>query len=358
MKKLLFILYLFSTLLHAEEEFMRQYQMQWNGSKYELVMHQVPVPVVDAGSILVKIHAVSLNRRDLTMLDSHGDTVATYDGNVPISDGAGEVIAIGDGVTEFNVGDRVAGTFFENWVDGPPRQDTRSTARGGVNDGMLSEYVLASSRSLIKIPQHLNYIEASTLPCAGVTAWNAVFKHGNFKQGDTVLLQGTGGVSIFGLQFVATAGGIPIITSSKDAKLEMTRKLGAKGTINYRTQPDWDKDVMKITNGTGVDNILEVGGNETFTKAIASLREGGHITIIGGLTGRDKVETPEALEQRGINSTRMSVGSKEDFARMNTFIMENKLRPIIDEVYSFDQVELAFERMRSNKHFGKIVITL
>jgi NADPH:quinone reductase-like Zn-dependent oxidoreductase len=341
----------------ASAETTRQYVMEADGVGFKLVMREAELPALAEGEVLVRVRAVSLNRRDLTML-SGSYRVRDLDGKVPVSDGAGEVMAVGPGVLDFEVGDRVAGTFFMNWDDGPATREARGEARGGEVDGMLSEWVVAPGNSLVTIPAHLSFEEAATLPCAALTAWNGLFKYSKLKPGEYVLLEGTGGVSVFGLQFSAAAGARPVITSSSDAKLEKAKQLGAIGTVNYRSVPDWEVPVREITGDAGVDHVLEVGGNATIEKAIASLSPTGHLARIGGLTGRDQVATAEELRERGISASQLYVGSRADFEAMNAFIVEHELRPVIDRVFTFEETQEAFDYMDSNAFFGKIVIRL
>jgi NADPH:quinone reductase-like Zn-dependent oxidoreductase len=334
---------------------MRQYQMVKKDAGYTLELATVPVPAIDDKQILVKIHAASLNRRDIFVL-SGSYPAGDASGHVPLSDGAGEVIAVGKGVKGFKVGDRVAGTFFTQWQDGKFSPAALASARGGAENGMLAEMTVATADSLVKIPVHLSYEEASTLPCAGVTAWNALFKAAHLQKGEYVLLEGTGGVSIFGLQFAAAAGARPIITSSSDAKLARARELGAIGLINYKTKPDWDKEVMALTNNAGVDHVLEVGGQDTIGKAGASLAFGGHIALIGGLSGFGGNIPSLGLMGRGASVSGIYVGSKADFEAMNAFISQHKIKPVIDKVFPFADAPAAFKYMEDSEFVGKIVI--
>ena len=338
----------------------RQYQLEPNETGLALVLHEVAIPALEPTSVLVKMHAVSLNRRDLTMLDredrSYGERVA---GVVPVSDGAGEVIAVGSQVTQFKAGDRVMTTFFENWVDGELTPEARATVRGNPVDGVLSEWVVSPENGLLKIPEHLSYAEASTLPCAALTAWNGLFKYGALEQNQYALLEGTGGVSVFGLQFAAIAGAKPIITSSSDQKLERAKGLGAYGTVNYREHPDWEVPVRAISNNEGVDAVLEVIGETTIAKAFTSLAPNGHIAIIGGLSGaRSSEYTPETIQAKGFRATQFLVGSRTDFEQMNAFIVDHQMHPVVDREFDFEQANEAFAYMRDSKHFGKIVIRM
>jgi NADPH:quinone reductase-like Zn-dependent oxidoreductase len=339
----------------AETE-IRRFELERAGEGYQLALRSTLKPVPAAGEVLVRIRAVSLNHRDLYVLQ--GMLPGDAGGRVPVSDGAGEVIDVGPGVTRFKRGDRVATTFFENWNDGAPTVAGITSARGGDRAGVLAEMIKTHENGLVRIPDHLSYEEAATLPCAGVTAWNALFKHGHMKAGEFVLLEGTGGVSIFGLQLAAAAGAKPVITSSSDTKLERAKALGAVATINYKTLPDWDKEVLKATGGAGVSHVLEIGGKDTLPKALGSLGIGGHVALIGGLTGFDASLTTGQLSGRMGSMTAIYVGSRADFEALNTFVAQHKLKPVIDKTFSFEEAPAAFEYLRSGSHFGKVVIRL
>jgi len=336
----------------AGAQTIRQYQLHPGSSGLQLAMQDVAQPSAGANEVLVRVRAVSLNRRDVSILGRGGAS-----GVVPTSDGAGEVVAIGPGVSRFDVGDRVAGTFFARWPGGRRTQEAMASARGGGVDGMLAEMVVSHEDGLVAVPDYLSFEEAATLPCAAVTAWRALFTDGGLQAGDTVLLEGTGGVSIFGLQLAAAAGANPIITSSSDAKLERARSLGATGTVNYRTNPEWQKDVLELTGGTGVDHVLDVVGQETLYRAIEALAFDGHVAIIGGLSGRVDA-LPLGPLPRGASVTSIFVGSRDDFEAMNEFLVEHQLRPVIDRVFPFEEAPAAYAYMESNAHLGKIVITL
>lgn len=339
------------SLNSAAQETIRQYHIEDGG----LVMKSVPRPTPGANEVLVRVRAVSLNRRDISVLEGTygaGGTSAA----VPLSDGAGEVIAVGADVTRFSVGDRVASTFFVNWNDGESPQGLQ--ARGGDVDGMLSEMIVSSEEALVHIPDYLTYEEAATLPCAGLTAFNALFKLEDLQADEFVLLEGTGGVSIFGLQFAVAADARAIITSSSDAKIERARELGAFGTVNYRSVPEWQVDVRALTADAGVDHVLEVGGRDTLPRAVEALGNGGHITIIGGLSGFGGQIPQDALEAANGRISRIYVGSRADFEAMNAFLEEHEMRPLIDRVFDFEEAQAAFQFMEENRHFGKIVIAL
>ena len=336
----------------------RQYQFEPASSGYQIVMKQVPRPVAGDNDVLVRVRAVSLNRRDLNMLhNDYGDDFS-YAGSIPLSDGAGEVIAVGKEVTRFKVGDRVAGIFFEKWIDGAPSEDALLSDRGGNAGGMLSEVIVTHESGLVSIPEHLSYEEAATLPCAGLTAWVGLFKRGRIEPGQYVLLEGTGGVSVFGLLFSSAVGARPIITSSKDDKLKRAMELGAIGTANYRSNPDWQLKVREISGDHGVDQVLDVGGRDTLAKALEILAYGGHIALIGGLSGYGSDVPTDAIMWINATVSGVYVGSREDFEAMNAFISEHEIRPLIDRVFEFEEAPAAFDYMENGNFMGKIVIRL
>jgi NADPH:quinone reductase-like Zn-dependent oxidoreductase len=342
---------------HAAET-IRQWQFAPQGDALELALREVAAPAPAAGEVAVRVRAVSLNRRDLMMVAGRYGRGGTQPNSVPLSDGAGEVIAVGSGVTRFKVGDRVAGIFFEDWLDGSPTAASLATARGGNSGGMLSEVVVTDAEGLVSIPAHLTYEEAATLPCAGVTAWVGLFKRGGLEAGDFVLLEGTGGVSVFGLQLAAAAGAKPIITSSSDAKLARARELGAFGTVNYRTTPEWQNTVRELTAGAGVDQVLEVGGQDTLPRALQALAFGGHVAIIGGLSGFASDVPVGTLMGLNATASGIYVGSRADFEALNDFLSEHKIKPIVDKVFDLEDAPAAFAAMDSGDFFGKVVIRL
>lgn len=335
----------------------RRYELERADKGYRLVLRNAEVPAPQSSEVVVRIRAVSLNHRDLYVLQ--GVYGGDASGRVPVSDGAGEVVALGPGVKRFKVGDRVATTFFERWNSGAPTPAAISRARGGdAAAGVLSETIVTHEDGLVPIPDHLSFEEAATLPCAAVTAWNGLFKHGHLQRDQFVLLEGTGGVSIFGLLFAAAAGARPIITSSSDEKLERARSLGAVATVNYRTYPEWQEQVRAATKGAGVSHVLEIGGKDTLPKALASLGLGGHVALIGGLTGFEGSVDVGAVTGRLGSLTSIYVGSREDFEGMDAFITRHKLKPVIDRVFSFEEAPAAFTYLESGSHFGKVVIRL
>ena len=339
-------------------ETVRQWQFAPKGETLELALREVQSRAPAANEVAVRVHAVSLNRRDLMMVAGRYGRGGTQPNTVPLSDGAGEVIAVGSGVTRFKAGDRVAGIFFEDWLDGPPTAAALATARGGNDGGMLSEVVVTDPEGLVSIPKHLTYEEAATLPCAGVTAWVGLFKRGRLEKGDFVLLEGTGGVSVFGLQLAAAAGAKPIITSSSDAKLMRARELGAFGTVNYRSNPEWQNEVRALTGGAGVDQVLEVGGQDTLPRALQALAFGGHVAIIGGLSGFASDVPVGTLMGLNATASGIYVGSRADFEALNAFLTEHKIKPIVDKVFALEDAPAAFAAMDSGDFFGKVVIRL
>jgi NADPH:quinone reductase-like Zn-dependent oxidoreductase len=350
---------LYHVITAGAESTIRQLQFVPQDAGYELELKEVPRPVAQAGQVLVRVHAVSLNRRDLMMLNRQYRAGGDSASGIPLSDGAGEVIAVGAGVTRLRVGDRVAGIFFERWIDGKASADALASARGGNAGGMLSEVIVTDAEALVKVPDFLSYEEAATLPCAGVTAWVALFKYGDVAPGEFVLLEGTGGVSIFGLQLAAAAGAKPIITSSSDDKLARAKELGAVGTVNYRSNPEWQREVRALTSGAGVDHVLEVGGQDTLPKALEALAFGGHMAVIGGLSGfASDVSVGRLMGLSGASLTGIYVGSRADFEEMNAFITEHRIRPVVDRVFELADAAAAFEYMDSGDFLGKIVIKL
>ena len=315
-----------------------------------------PVPKPGASQVLIKMHAWSLNYRDLMTITGRYNPRLKLP-QVPLSDGAGEIVEIGPGVRNVRVGDKVANTFFEHWTEGIPTDDKAKTALGAGRDGVLAEYVVLHEDGVIPFPEHLTYVEAATLPCAALTAWNALMCESRIKPGDTILTLGTGGVSVFALQFALLNGARAIITSGSDIKLDRARQMGAWKTINYKQTPDWGRLVRQLTDGRGVDCVIEVGGPGTFNQSIASLRRGGTLILIGVLAQGNGVNIVPIL----MNSLRVQgvfVGSRRMFSDMNAAIALHQLRPVVDRTFGFDEIREAFSLMESGGHFGKICISL
>ncbi|BDA67971.1 zinc-binding alcohol dehydrogenase [Calothrix sp. PCC 7716] len=324
-----------------------------------LKVNEQLIPVPKFGEVLVKIEAVSLNYVDLLVVKGllNPNLELPY---ILVCDGAGIVESIGANVTAFQPGDKVATTFIPNWIsDKPTSQTTDYSTRQGLGNvaGQLSEYKIFQVNQLIKIPGNLSLVEASTLPIAGLTAWNAL-KYGNLQAGDTVLLHGTGGVSIFALQFVKANGAKAIITSSSDEKLEKAQKLGADFTINYKTTPDWENIIHKYTDEKGVDIVVETVGGSNLQKSLNILRMGGHISVVGLLNGFETSINTLALLHQQATIKGMEVGSTNDFIVMNQAIEAYNIHPVIDKVFTLEQTQAAFEYLEDGKHFGKVVIKL
>ena len=317
-----------------------------------------PDPTPRAGQVIVQVKAASLNYRDLLMVQGFYNPKQPLP-LVPCSDGAGEVVAVGDGVREVKPGDRVAGIFAQGWLAGRPQRDRLLvTTLGGPLDGMLTERIALDASGVVPIPDHLSYEEAATLPCAALTAWSALVRHGNVKAGDSVLVLGTGGVSIFALQFAKALGATVIVTSSSDEKLERAKALGADHGINYAAEPKWSRAVRDFTGGEGVDHVVEVGGVGTLTQSMRCTRMGGSISLIGVLAGKESLLDLTPVLMQDIRIQGVIVGHRESFLDMNRAISANQLRPVIDATFPMADARAAFEHMAHGRHFGKIVVQL
>jgi NADPH:quinone reductase-like Zn-dependent oxidoreductase len=339
---------------------MRAYQVRQFGLEH-LEQVELPMLQIAPGTVLIRVRAVSLNYRDLMVVKGFYNPKMMLP-RIPCSDGAGEIVAIGDGVNRVGVGDRVCGIFMQRWLDGPPTAERSKAALGGDVDGMLAEYALLAQDGVVRFPEHLSYEEAATLPCAGVTAWNALHHAGEpanpVLPGETVVIQGTGGVSLFALQFGKLLGATVIGTSSSDEKLKRAYGIGLDAGCNYKEGPEWSKWVTDVTGGRGADRIIEVGGGGTFGQSLRAARVGGVIAQIGVLSGSATSEplalTPILHKQLRVQG--IYVGSRAMFEQMNTVIAKAELHPIVDRVFAFDQAREAFLHMESASHFGKIVI--
>lgn len=334
---------------------MKAWQIVGEGGVDGLALADVASPEPGPGEVRVRMEANSINYRDLlTILDPVGRKLPYP--RVPNSDGAGVVSMVGAGVTEVAVGDRVASCFFQDWEDGTCSPKAMASALGGAVDGVLAEEVILRQRGVVTIPAHLSSEQAATLPCAALTAWHALVEVGRVKAGDTVLLLGTGGVSIFALQFAVAMGVRVILTSSSDEKLARARAMGADETINYRTTPDWERVVLELTDGRGADTTVEVGGAGTLEKSINATRVAGAVALIGVLTGG--TIDPTLVMRRSIRLQGVYVGSRRMFADMNRAIEHHRIEPVIDHALGFDSAPDAYRAMQAAGHFGKIVIRL
>ncbi len=331
---------------------MKQWILTQGNDFSRLQEREIDQPQPGFGEVAIRVRATSLNYRDLII-----GANPQIENRVPLSDGAGEIIAIGEGVTGWGIGERVCINFFRDWIGGRFRGAYHDGALGGTVDGMLAEVVVFPGHSLVRIPDHFSFEEAATLPCAGLTAWCGL-RRGGFVGGDSVLLQGTGGVSIWGLQIAIASGGSAIITSSSDEKLEKARALGADETINYKTTPDWDREVWKVTHKQGVDHILEVGGPGTLGKSLASVSNGGNIAQIGVLTGFDAPNVSLfPLVSKNATMSGIYVGDVQSFENFVRFLNVTKIHPVVDRVFAWSEAREAYDHMKSGAHFGKVVIT-
>ena len=306
------------------------------------------------GEARVRLRAASLNYRDLLVVEGRYNPKMRLP-RVPFSDGAGEILALGPGVTGWTPGDRVVLPFFPDWREGPLTPQKAASALGGDVDGVLRDEIIVPAACLLPIPGHLDFLQAATLPCAAVTAWNGLFVAGDLPPGRTVLIQGTGGVSLFGLQLAHAAGARTILLSSSDAKLERARTLGADETINYRTHPDWEKKVLELT-GEGVDVTLEVGGTGTLPRTLRATRTGGRISLIGVLAGGEGELPIFPLLHKALTVHGIYVGSRAMFADLNRFLTRSRLEPVIDRVFDFDETPAALRYFREGRHFGKVAV--
>jgi len=307
------------------------------------------------GDITVRLRASSLNFHDYGVVSG---MMAPSERRIPMSDGAGEVIAVGAGVEELAVGDHVVSTFFPDWLDGAPQDEGFGRVPGDGIDGYAREQVTAPATAFTLAPRGWSHAEAATLTTAGLTAWRALFEHGALQPGQDVLVQGTGGVSVFALQFAKLAGARVIATSSSDAKLERLRALGADEVINYRKDPEWGQTVRGLTGGRGVDHVVEVGGPETLLQSMLATRVGGHIAVIGVLTGLDSKLPLGLALARHLRLQAFVVGSRRQQQDMVRALDASTLRPVIDRPFPLDEIVAAFRHQESGKHVGKIVLDI
>jgi NADPH:quinone reductase-like Zn-dependent oxidoreductase len=332
---------------------MRVFEIQQFGiENLKLAEREKPKP--GPYEVLVRLSAASLNYRDLMVAEGQYNPRLALP-MVPLSDGVGIVESAGSHVTRVKIGDRVAGAFMQTWIDGGPDREKAASALGGSIDGVLSEFRIFNEQGLVKVPAHLSDEEAATLPCTGVTAWHALFEGETAKAGDTVLIQGTGGVAMFALQFAKAAGLRPIVISSSDQKLERARQLGAAEGINYSEEPDWGRAVAKLVPG-GVDYVIELGGAKTVPHSLNAVRMGGMIAMIGALSGAEASVSPVPILMRSIRVQGIYVGSRVMFERMNRALVLHKIKPIVDRVFPWLDVKAAMKYMQEQKHVGKVCL--
>ena len=333
---------------------MKLFEIQEFGIE-NLALMERETPRPGAGEVLVRMTAASLNYRDYLVAKGLYNPRLKRP-MVPLSDGAGGVEETGAGVTRFQKGDRVTACFMQKWIEGAVTREKGASALGGGIDGVLREYAVFSQEGLVAIPRSLSDEEAAALPCAGVTAWHALFEHTPMAPGETVLIQGTGGVSVFALQFAHAAGLRTIVTSSSDEKLERARKLGANETINYKRNPDWEQEARKLTGGQGVDHVIEVGGSDTLPRSLSAVRMQGAISVIGVLSGAEPNVSPREILMNSVRVQGIYVGSRAMFERMNRAIEFHAIKPVIDRVFAWTEIKEALYYMESQQHFGKICL--
>jgi NADPH:quinone reductase-like Zn-dependent oxidoreductase len=334
---------------------MKVYEIQGSFGMDNLRPAERPEPSTGPGQVRLRLRAVSLNYRDLMMVRGHYNPRQPLP-LVPCSDGVGEVIEIGAGVSRVAVGDRVATLFSQSWLAGAPTADKLKGTLGGPLDGTLAEEMTLPAHGVVAVPEYLTDVEAATLPCAALTAWSALAEQGTVTAGDTVLVQGTGGVSVFALQLAGVLGARVIVTSSSPAKLERVRELGAWQTINYVEDPKWGATARKLTGGIGVDQVVEVGGAGTLEQSMAAVRVGGQVSVIGVLSGVAAELNIIPILMKNLRLQGILVGSREGFERMSRALAAHELRPVVDRVFPFDDAPAAFRRLATGEHVGKIVV--
>ena len=335
---------------------MRAYAVEGAFGLENLRLVERPMPEPGPYQVRVRVSACSLNFRDLLMVrGQYNPRIALP--LVPLSDGVGVIDAVGEGVTRVNVGQRVAGLFSQRWISDPPSYERVRATLGGPLDGMAQEAIVLHEEGVVPRPEYLTDTEAATVGCAGLTAWNSLRGEGDVQAGDTVLVLGTGGVSVFALQIGVMLGARVIVTSSSDEKLERARELGAWATVNYRETPEWWRPVRELTGGVGVDHVVEVGGAGTFDQSVRACRTGGHVSLIGVLAGPAKVNLTRVL-MNNIRVQGVLVGSRDRFEAMNRAFEAHTLRPVVDTTFAFDALPRAFDYLASGGHFGKIAVTV
>lgn len=323
----------------------------------KLALEEAAVPAPGPGEIVIKVHACSLNYRDLmTVTGKYNPKLALP--RVPLSDGAGVVHSVGAGVSAFKTGDRVAAIFMQNWLEGEPDAAKYKGALGGDIDGMAAQYVKLHHSGVVKLPDYLSFAQAATLPCAAVTAWSALHKAGGITAGSTVLIQGTGGVSVAALQLAKAMGARVLGTSGSDEKLERAEALGLDAGVNYKTTPDWAGWAVEQTGGAGVDLVIEVGGAGTFAQSMQAARIGGAIAQIGVLSQSDEPMNVRPILIKQLRVQGIYVGSRADFVALNQALEHTRIEPVIDHEFPLEELPQAFSTMQNASHFGKLVVRM
>jgi NADPH:quinone reductase-like Zn-dependent oxidoreductase len=336
---------------------MRVFQIEGGWSFDHLKLAERPDPVPRAGQVLIRMHAASLNARDLIVpLRGYGRATGELP-LIPVSDGVGTVLAVGEGVTRAKVGDRVCPTYFQGWISGEPTAERLATGLGGPRDGVMAELACLSEDGVVRVPEYLTHDEAATLPCAALTAWSAIATHAAMKPGDRVLIQGTGGVAMFAIQFAKLHGAHVTVISSSDAKLEQVRSLGADATINYMTTPEWSRIGREIASDRGgLDLIIELGGEATLGQSIKCIRAGGTIALIGVLSGLAPTLPLGAIVTRQVRLQGVTVGHRDGFEAMLRAMAQHEVRPVIGKTFAFADFKAALAEMGKPSGIGKTVV--
>lgn len=330
--------------------------IRWTtGSKPDLEMHEEAIPTPGPYDVLIRVEAASLNFRDQAILDG------TYGGprqenGVPLSDGSGEVVGVGSAVTRAKVGDRVTSGCHPAWIGGPPLPEYQNNSLGMTTDGWLAEYILLNENAVVQLPDYMSYVEAASLPCAAVTAWTGLNLSSPLQPGQTVLIQGTGGVALFSLQVARMFGARVLAITSSDEKAEKLKVMGAESVVNYSTYPEWDKKILELTNGKGVDKVIDIAGEKTIVKSAASTRKGGDITLVGFTSGFGGGLPPIDILSRTLTVAGTAIGPRQNFDALIAAMEQHEIRPVIDKVFPFTEYREAYKRLKSGSHVGKIVI--
>lgn len=318
----------------------------------------LPDPKAGPGEVAIAVKAASLNYRDL-LIAKGLYPLEPFENVIPLSDGAGEVVEVGEGVRKWKIGDRVCGSFFQSWIDGAIPEDAQKYALGGTLHGMLAQRVVLSQNGVVRVPEHLTYEEAATLPCAALTAWNGLVESASpLEPGATVLTLGTGGVSVFAAQFARAIGCEVIVTTSDDSKTERLGALGVQKVVNYRKHPEWDREVLAVNGAEFVDHVIEVGGSGTLQRSLNVVKTGGTVSLIGVLSGLGNAINPDVVLFKNIRLQGILIGSVRMFENMAAFVGKHRIKPVIHKVYPFDQAHEAYACLESSAHFGKVVITV
>ncbi|MEM6162288.1 NAD(P)-dependent alcohol dehydrogenase [Erwinia sp. P6884] len=330
--------------------------IRWTtGPKPDLEMHDEAVPTPGAHDVLIRVEAASLNFRDQAILDgAYGGP--RQENGVPLSDGSGEVVAVGAAVKRAKVGDRVTSGCHPAWIGGPALPEYQNDSLGMTTDGWLAEYILLNENAVVKIPDYMSYVEAASLPCAAVTAWTGLNLSSPLQPGQTVLIQGTGGVALFSLQVARMFGARVLAITSTDEKAEKLKAMGAESVVNYSTFPDWEKKILELTSGEGVDKVVDIAGEKTIVKSAASTRKGGDITLVGFTSGFGGGLPPIDILSRSLTVAGTAIGPRQNFDALMAAMEQHEVRPVIDKVFPFATYREAYKRLKSGSHIGKIVI--